>query len=309
MARSNSADQVGLRHKLRYWLQLYRRRSANPRSEGAAERELKEVRRHTAIFERLSGRKAAGCTVVEIGFGARPRRCFMLTGLFRTVYGIDLDAPVLTGFDALRTARRNGLERAGKSLARHLLFERHVWRDFRQFLATELPDADPDAARFLLGAADDDAIWREIGQADLVLSTDVFEHIAPDELRRTLDLVRQHLAPGGLLITLPFVFTGISGNHLPEWYPVNVRRRTDPEGAWHHLLAPDFRVNTYLNRMTRGELRAMFEGAGFEVLRDEAVYGRLGEDLLTPEKRAALAEWSDYELFSNKVEFILRPAS
>lgn|GEM_PF-5815818 len=50
---------------------------------------------------------------------------------------------------------------------------------------------------------------------------------------------------------------------------------------------------------------AQFKAAGFTVLADQAVFGRLGEKHMTPEKRAALSAYDDYELYSNRVEFLL----
>lgn len=307
MAKSNSAASVSLPEKIRYWAQLTRMRMSNPSNKGMAARELKEMRHYVAAFEQQTGLKAKDSTVVEIGFGARPRRLMMMTGFFKKVYGIDLEAPVLSFGDTLRAARRNGLERAAKSIVRHALFERGAWDEFHGQMRAELPDYDPDKASFVLGSAALDEVWDQIGEVDLVFSIDVFEHIPPEDLRIALVKMREHLSPGGIVITRPCVYTGVGGNHLPDWYPYVVEEQTDHSMAWIHLIDPDFRVNTYLNKVTRGEFKTMFEEAGFNVLRDEAIMGRLGEKFLTPEKKAQLADWDDYELFSNKVEYFLRP--
>jgi hypothetical protein len=146
-----------------------------------------------------------------------------------------------------------------------------------------------------------------LGKQRFLISSDVFEHIPPLDLKRLMAQLHHQLAEGGIIITQPMVFTGISGGHDLEWYPRSVA--TNPsETAWGHLLDPDFRTNTYVNKMTRRAMRTTFEEAGFEVTRDDAAEPDFGRHHLTPERRAALAQWDDYELFSNNVTFHLRRA-
>lgn len=308
MSRSNSSGRVGLAEKLRYWAGLLRMRMSMAGGEAAALAGLEELRAVVAQFEELTGKRAADCAVVEIGFGARPRRALMLTGLFARVYAIDLDAPLFTTLDVLRAARKNGAERALKSLARHVLFERREWPAFHKAMGKALPEYDPSRVRFVIGSAGDEKTWDAIGQVDLALSFDVFEHIPPDDLRQALQAIRRHLAPGGAVITRPCVFTGIFGGHNLEWYPSRVEGQSS-ETAWGHLTDPDFTVNTYLNRLTRRDYCRLFEEAGFAILRDHARRGRFGGRHLTPENRAKLAGFDEYELFSNEVEFHLKPRS
>lgn len=306
MSRSNSSDRVSPWQKLRYWAGLLRMRAGADDGEVTALRDLEELRTAVSQFEELTGKRAKDCAVVEIGFGARPRRALMLTGFFARVYAIDLDAPLFTTLDTLRAARKNGFERAFKSLVRHVLFERGEWRLFHRTVREALPGYDPGKANFVIGSAGDERTWSTIGKVDLALSFDVFEHIPPEDLQQALAAMRDHLAPGGVVITRPCVFTGIFGGHNLEWYPHKVERQSS-DTAWVHLTDPDFRVNTYLNRLTRRDYCRMFDDAGFDILHDHARRGRFGEQHLTPENRARLADYDDYELFSNEVEFHLRP--
>ena len=58
--------------------------------------------------------------------------------------------------------------------------------------------------------------------------------------------------------------------------------------------------------MGRRDMASLFEACGFRVELDRAVLGRLGEQYLTPEVAARLRpRYDDYELFSNRVKFIL----
>ena len=137
----------------------------------------------------------------------------------------------------------------------------------------------------------------------------MFEHIAADGLRRLVPRMARWLKPSGIAVIRPNVFTGITGGHLVEWKPRTLlapngrERRTEP---WLHLLSEDFKTNTYLNRLTRADFRALFS-EHFEILAEDVTLPDLGRDLLTPELRERLAHYPDEELFSNQVRFVLRP--
>lgn len=158
-------------------------------------------------------------------------------------------------------------------------------------------------------AASDDFWIAYPGPYNLVFSTDVFEHIPPADLTTLLARLHNALAPDGVVITRPTIFTGITGGHDPAWYPHKVD--TNPsDGAWGHLREPSFAVDTYLNRLTRREYVGLFEAAGFEILQDEALHPRFGYQHLEAARRAGLDNrYDEYELFSNTVEFVLKRRS
>ena len=270
----------------------------------AALAQIADVTRHVETFTARTGKDPARSTVLEIGFGARPRRAFLLSGFFERVYAVDLDAPVLSFRDAASTWRKNGMERAIKSAARHILFDARDWPRFHAAAKAALPAYDPGKVQFAVGSAGDPGVWDGIPPIDFAFSSDVFEHIEPDDLDRMLGLLRTNLAPGGLVVTLPMVFTGILGGHDPAWTRWTADRMPADQ-AWSHLTDPGRAPDTYLNRLSRAQFAGAFQQAGFEILQDHAVLGRLGERHLTAEKRAALPLQNDYELFSNRVEFHL----
>jgi SAM-dependent methyltransferase len=306
--RSNSSSgDISITGKLRYNLELLRFRLAQPGAEHFAAEIHDEVADVAAIFERETGRSAADSRVLEIGFGPRPQRAFALTGYFGEVIAVDLDAPVLGLGDLQRVFLRNGIERGVKSLARHLLFDARQWKEFHHAMRRCNPRYRPEAARLVVGNAGAHATWDQFGGAiDIVFSTDVFEHVPRPDLAVLLETIRARLTPGGIVVTRPVVYTGIAGGHAVQWYPQNVDRQTDGTTAWQHLLNPDFAINTYLNKLGRSDFARIFADAGFEIVGDRAEFGRLGERFMTDAKRAALAAYDDYELYSNRVEFLLR---
>ena len=184
--------------------------------------------------------------MIEIGYGARPLRLSWLYSLGVDVTGIDLDSPVLTFSlsELFETFRKNGVERALKSAARQILVGQKEWKD----LAIEFERRHPNmkfhvpVERLLVGDAADPALWRRVGDVQLVYSEDVFEHIPLDNIPHVLDQIHRALSPRGIALIRPHIFTGIAGGHNVEWYPHTVnlpQRRTSK--PWEHLREDRFR--------------------------------------------------------------------
>jgi hypothetical protein len=127
-------------------------------------------------------------------------------------------------------------------------------------------------------------------------------------LERLVPKMAIWLRPGGLALIRPNIYTGIIGGHAIEWERRLLRGDSLPcrTAPWGHLRGDAHQPNTFLNRLTRRDYRAPFE-RHFEILGERVKFPRLGHELLVGETRAELAEWSDDELFSNQVLFVLRP--
>jgi hypothetical protein len=304
--RSNAqSGDVGLAARVAYLAKVLAWQARQPNGKEAADRALAEAQEIAATYERETGRPAGQARVVEIGFGTRPRRALALSLLFGEVHALDLDVPMLRLADFPKLYRQNGPVRAIKSAIRFLLFDAAGWPAFHARLRSIRADYDPARTRFVIGNAGEAATWNQLPAPDLIFSSDVFEHIPLEDLRSLLVLMRARLAEGGLVITRPMIFTGISGGHTADWYETEVERRRGSAGAWRHLTDDDFVVDTYLNRLTRREFVELFEEAGFRVIEDHAVFGRMGEKHMTPQLRATLSQYDDYELYSNRVSFVL----
>jgi hypothetical protein len=222
------------------------------------------------------------------------------------VRGIDLDMPILH-FSLGRLAgimKQNGPERALKTLVRSVFFDRSERAGLEDALKMRGYSLRIDASRLLVGdAADHD--FAE--QPDLVYSEDVFEHIPTQGLERLVGSLARKIAPDGLALITPNVYTGITGGHLTEWYPELVRQKMPRDSEpWEHLRKKRFTANTYLNHLPRSAYRKLFS-EWFEILEENVTIPDLGRQWLTSEVKAELAGWSDDELFSNQVQFVLRP--
>ncbi len=301
---NSSVDVISFKNRLKYLAKLtgmnWRRPPPN------CDAVLAELTLIAEKFEFYSGKVASNSRVLEIGFGARPFRAFALQALFGEVVAVDLDQPVFRARDIGGVFIKNGLLRAVKAAVRSIVFDRGVWVTFHNGLRRAFPAYDPQKSQLIVADAGDDSFWRSIDNPfDLIVSFDVFEHIPPIQLQNMLTNIRRNLTGRGLVMTYPNLFTGITGGHDPDWYAHRVEKNSS-NGAWNHILDPNFQVDTYLNKMGRRDMASMFTSSGFQILVDRPVFGRLGEQHLTPSLRQRLShEFDDYELFSNQVEFIL----
>jgi SAM-dependent methyltransferase len=265
------------------------------------------VDEYEEILKRFGRQPLAQQRILEIGYGTRPFRLAWLWAAGLDVHGVDLDMPLrkLAPATIFEIARRNGFERAAKSVCRFLISDSHEWAG----LAKAAPGRGinvPDD-RLLVADASTVGFWSSVGRFGFIYSEDVFEHIPRDQLERLVAHMAEALRPGGLALIRPMVFTGICGGHHVDWYEHTfsrpMRRNSEP---WEHLRQDRTPANTYLNRLTRANYRRLFEGH-FRVL-DEAVdKPGLGEQFMTPEIRRELAAYDDDELFSNSVRFVLEP--
>lgn len=307
MRSSSSVTSVTFIDKLQEGVSLFKMRMAIGSSLEGINRTLANLDDYRCTYERLTGRQFNEARVLEIGFGGQPIRLISLMSMNVDVRGIDLDMPMLTFSPSrlLQIAKTNGPERAFKTAVRSLLFDRRDRNKLKKALRQRGFKLRIEPRRFLIG----DASTYDYGQGliDFVYSNDVFEHIPRSGLEKLMERLSSLMSPNGLALITPSVFTGITGGHLTEWYgnmaPLDIPRKSEP---WEHLRKRRFTANTYLNEMSRADYRELFSRR-FEILDEKVMDPTLGQRWLTPEVRAELSEWSDDELFSNRVEFALRP--
>jgi Methyltransferase domain len=286
--------------------QLYRREA---RAGIAFATLFDEIEEYDELLQRHSGIPLDRASVFEVGFGARPHRQVAMQSMGFDVCGVDVEAPVVPGQPSqfVEMMRRNGIERAMKSLVRHALFDRGERRALDRALRARGLARRLDPERLIV--ADATTLKLPPGSIDLVISEDVFEHIERGPLARIVERMAGWLRPGGLALVRPNVFTGITGGHLIGWSRRALRNPPDERQSepWEHLRKRRFEPNTYLNELTRADYRALFS-SHFEILEERVAQPDLGREHLDERARAELSEWPEEELFSNQTLFVLRPA-
>jgi hypothetical protein len=309
MKSSSSGQPVPTVLKLREWGKQFGGlvRSRAPwvkRDYSGLEFDLEKYRGAARTY---GGFELSEAVAFEIGCGQRPYRLFYAIAEGIDAYAVDLDKVTmdmsLTEF--LSSLRNNGLERSFKTLLRNVLFDGADNKAFKAFLsARRTKRFEWPMDRIQQGSAAEEDCWPK-KKVDFVFSEDVFEHIPPDVLPAVCEQMRLRMTPRGIAWVKPLVFTGIQGGHSVDWYNVNESKSRDCP-PWDHLRGRKFPANTYLNQLRRSDYRLLFS-KWFDILEERVVQPDLGRNFMTQEIRAELAEFSDEDLFSNGVAFVLRP--
>ncbi|MES2834796.1 MAG: class I SAM-dependent methyltransferase [Pseudomonadota bacterium] len=270
-----------------------------------------DINDYVNAARRHLGRPLEGLRMFEVGFGARPVSLCWIHSLGLDVRGIDLDAPVIS-FDwgqLLSVLKKNGIERAAKSLAREILVGDTEWKDAAAAFAKANPGKTFVIPKHLMiiGDAAEPEIWETIGKLDFVYSENVFEHIPRDRIPLILRQMALALAPDGLAYIRPHMFTGIAGGHDVDWYPGRLQTdRKRPSEPWEHLRRNRFVANTYLNKARIADYLELFS-IDFDILEYVKDDGEWGRPFLTDELKAELSDYSEEELMTDRMSFILKP--
>lgn len=306
---ASSGQTVPLGRKLdeglrQFWTLVKNRNPFRPRNFDRYDRDLDEYR---AVAQDLGGFALDKARIFEIGCGQRPYRLFWLRAHGLDANAIDMDKVVfrMGPREFMDSWRRNGAERTLKTALRFYLFDLAENRHFRQALSTiQGTRFDWPLEAIALGDATDPANWPE-DKIDFVYSEDVFEHIPPEVLPRLCARMAAGLSAQGIAVVRPMVYTGIQGGHNVEYYNLDPAiSRTCP--PWDHLRDHRYPSNTYLNRLTRADYRALFS-EHFEIIDETVRDPERGRAFMTDALREELSDWSDEELFSNQLRFVLRP--
>ncbi len=258
----------------------------NPSMEGV----FADLAEYEEVLRAYTGNTLKDARALEIGFGARPIRMFALSGMGADVWGVDLDVPLLKGRprEVFEMYRRNGAERAVKSMIRFALFDLLERRRLDAALRRRGSQLQIQPDRLLIG----DVLNLNVTarSLDLIYAEDVFEHIPPASLAQLIPKMEGWLKPTGLALVRPCVFTGIAGGHLAEWFPhlvsdIHRRRRSEP---WEHLRLKRFGPNTYLNELSLAQYRRIFK-SNFEILEQRVREPRFGTCVPHPVRLKGIA--------------------
>lgn len=308
-ASNSQSVEVSAYGRLKYLLGLTKLHIERLRKGNSFEHIADQLELFRTTYSNLTGKSLENGTTLEIGYGQRPFRLMGMQSLGVRAFGIDLDQPLnqLNATTIIGNFRKNGAVRGLKSVARRVVFDGAEYRDLNRMLKRRFGVAlKPDYGKMLVGDAANSDFWGAIGgNVDFIHSDDVFEHIPAEALEGILATMAGQLADDGVAVITPNVFTGIGGGHDLGWYMGQVNQDISGRGPpWGHLTGETPPADTYLNKMLRSEYRELF-ARHFQIVSEEAVLGRLGSQYLTEERRKALSNFSEDELFSNRVRFVL----
>jgi hypothetical protein len=310
MKTASSIRGIDLFSKVQYSFQLLKVRLDSD-SEGQTLIPWSDIREYEyflAKYDPGGSSKIQEHDVLEVGFGARPWRLFAMTSLGINIAGIDLDRPTYgcNPSRLIQVLKTNGFERFVKSFVRGVLFDLNDLRKLRKELNLVGKSLLIDETKMEVGNAAESFHFKP-ESFSFAFSEDVFEHIPPDVLPSVLANLKTWLKKDAICVIRPHIYTGITGGHDPAYYAYRVETHSIREDrAWAHLWDPEFKVNTYLNKLRLRDYYKLFS-EHFDILEVKQKYHQLGKEYLNDSVLQKLnGEYSEEELLTNQVAFVLR---
>jgi SAM-dependent methyltransferase len=243
-----SVQPISLAGKARSWVELWREYRV-----GNADSTLKRHEELVAIFREMHQGTLEGARVLDLGCGQLSSQVALFTADGAITTGIDVELPSFRLPISLLLAiwRSNGVERALKSLVRHVFFDRNFFKRVIAHYRRPVSWEHLDVRRM-----DASHMEFESRTFDFIFSDWAFEHIA--DVGSAIREVRRVLKPDGIFHASVHLFPSLSGGHNLEWhYPAQQRRRKAP--PWDHLRDDRVPANAYLNRMRLSDYKRVFD--------------------------------------------------
>jgi SAM-dependent methyltransferase len=258
-----SAQPIGLLHRLRSAFNiLFAIRAGegcNPVNDISFHKRLLEVA-ETHFHDCLP---LSTLRVLDFGCGQIAPQTALFHADGHNVVGVDMEVSTykMNPVTFVRVLRTNGLERALKSLVRHVLFDAKYFRKMQQLYGCPIALDDLDVQ-----VTDGKLLPFDDHEFDFVVSSCVFEHVAdvPSVMRELARVIK----PSGLIYLAFHLFPSLSGGHNLEWHIADDEQRTRQVPPWDHLRQCLFPPNTFLNRLKLEDYRRAFAQT-FTIVREE----------------------------------------
>lgn len=294
--RAMAGQKIPLWHKLRNGLRIYRGHRTN--AWGGADAYRKRYNFLVKLLNQYTGRSVKDSRVLEIGCGQRAAMPLLFAADGAEAFGVDVEVPTYhIDFQVLlKILRTNGVDRALKSLGRHVLFDKRFFEDLKQVCGLHrLP-----FSRIHIEVTDASTLSFPENYFNLTFSFGVLEHVA--NVEATVQHINDTLKSDGVGVITVHLFPSLSGGHCMDWrLPDSHPSRVVP--PWDHLLENKYPINTFLNKLRLQDYRNIFEK--YTVIEDEALT-KEGESMLHLAPDSLLEEYTKEDLITGGVRFIIR---
>jgi len=262
-----SAQPIGLLHRIRAAFNLLSATRAGEFSNPA-----NDIRWHKALLDVAEAHfqglpSTMPLRILDLGCGQLAPQTALFHADGHNVVGVDMEVPTyrMTPILLMKVLRINGLERALKSLVRHIFFDAKYFSKMQQLYGHPIALKELD-----IRVTDGKVLPFADHSFDFVISSCVFEHIA-DVPGVAKELARV-IKPSGLIYLAIHLFPCLSGGHNLEWHITNDEQRTRQVPPWDHLRQVLFPPNTYLNRLKMEDYHRIFAST-FTIVKEEVTIG------------------------------------
>lgn len=297
MKAAMSGQKIPLIHRLLSSWNIFRAYQTN--TLGNAESVVDFHKRLSEIIKTHLKVDVREARILDIGCGQMATQTILFKVDGADVTGIDMEVPTykMNLKTLIRVIKTNGVERAIKSLLRHLLFDKRFFSELSLQYGKIVPFDQLDIR--LMNAA---SLSFPDNSFEFVYSAWVFEHI--DDVPTSIRDVNRILKPSGIAWIGVHLFPSLSGGHHLDWiWPDKSSSKKVP--PWDHLLDNKYPANTYLNRLHLDQYREIFH-THINVFDEELTYE--GDKFLTPEIEKILQRkgYAREDLLTRTVIFLCR---
>ena len=272
MKAAISGQSIPIIHRLLSLMNLLRAYQAGTFTN--AEKTIHFHRQLTDIIKTHGKVEVKKARILDVGCGQTATQMALFKADGADVTGIDIEVPtyIMNMKKFIQVIKINGVERAIKSLLRHLFFDARFFKEL-SFHYGKTVSFDQLDIRLMSAAS----LSLPDNCFDFIYSIWVFEHI--DHVPAAIQEVNRVLKPTGIAWIGVHLFPSLSGGHHLDWiWPDEAPSNKVP--PWDHLLDNKYPVNTYLNRLRLDQYREIFH-KHIDVFNSTLTYE--GEEFLTPE--------------------------
>ncbi len=292
-----SGQKISVRSKIKSAFDIYQAHKSKIFSDAkSAVSYHKDLVKYLQVYTGLEPRNAR---ILDVGCGQTATQTLLFHADGAKVTGIDIEVPTYKMSPSLffKVIKLNGIERALKSLSRHILFDKNFFIELSREYGKEVSFEKVD-----IRIMDAKSLAFDPSCFDLIFSTTVFEHI--DDVPAAVKEIDRVLKPSGAAVIFVHLFPSISGGHCLEWiFPDKFSSSEVP--PWDHLRDNKYPANAYMNRLTISRYREIFR-SNVEIIKEETV--RDGERFLSKELELELNKngFSKEDLLTRSVTFFIR---
>lgn len=193
------------------------------------------------------------CRILDLGCGQTATQTALFHADGAKVIGIDIEVPTFRINIPIffQVIRLNSFERALKSIARHILFDKSFFSELSKEYGKHINFDDIDTRIMNAGHLTFDS-----ASFDYIFSLWVFEHI--NDIEAAVKEVNRVLSSSGIAVIFIHLFRSLSGGHCLEW-GIPEQSPSIKVPPWDHLRNNKYPANTYLNKLTISQYRNIFQ--------------------------------------------------
>jgi len=297
MKTTMSGQKISIRSKIYSALSIYRAHKdkifSNAKGAVIYHRVL------LSYLDKYVGLPVDKARILDLGCGQTATQTALFHADGANVIGIDIEVPTYKMSLPIffQIIRLNGIERALKSLARHILFDKSFFLELSKEYGKPITFDDIDTR-----IMDITSMTFDSASFDFVFFTFVFEHI--NDVPAAVKEANRVLSTSGIGVHTIHLFPSLSGGHCLKWaFPdQSPSTRVLP---WDHLRDNKYPANVYLNKSTINQYRDIFRSYTNIVKEQTTIEG---EKLLTKEIESELRSkgYTREDLLTSTITFIVK---